>query len=110
MQKNILLILFLSFASTICAQQDKQFTLDELIPGGKSYYKYYPRVSEQFYWQGDSLLQINGDSVFYVEKPFSSLKKSSFFVAVPIKNEQINCSTAKAIICRLPHSIKRTIF
>ena len=79
MQKNILLILFLSFTSTICAQQDKQFTLDELIPGGKEFYKYYPRTAEQFYWQGDSLLQINGDSVFYVEKPFSSLKKEFLF-------------------------------
>lgn len=79
MQKNILLILFLSFASTICAQQEKQFTLDELIPGGKEFYKYYPRTAEQFYWQGDSLLQINGDSVFYVEKPFSSRRKEYLF-------------------------------
>ncbi len=79
MQKNILLILLLSFASTICAQQDKQFTLDELIPGGKEFYKYYPRTAEQFYWQGDSLLQINGDSVFYVEKPFSSRNKEFLF-------------------------------
>lgn len=79
LQKNILLILFLSFASTICAQQEKQFTLDELIPGGKEFYKYYPRTAEQFYWQGDSLLQINGDSVFYVEKPFSSRRKEYLF-------------------------------
>jgi dipeptidyl-peptidase-4 len=79
MQKNILLILLLSFASTICAQQDKQFTLDELIPGGKEFYKYYPRTAEQFYWQGDSLLQVNGDSVFYVEKPFSSRNKEFIF-------------------------------
>lgn len=79
MQKNILLILFLSFASIICAQQDKQFTLDELIPGGKEFYKYYPRTAEQFYWQGDSLLQVNGDSVFYVEKSFSSRSKVFLF-------------------------------
>ncbi|OPZ27862.1 MAG: Prolyl tripeptidyl peptidase precursor [Bacteroidetes bacterium ADurb.BinA174] len=79
MQKNIPFILLLSFASTICAQQDKQFTLDELIPGGKEFYKYYPRTAEQFYWQGDSLLQVNGDSVFYVEKPFSSRNKEFLF-------------------------------
>ncbi len=76
MRKNILLILLFAFSSALSAQQTKQFTLDELIPGGKDFYNYYPRIAEQYRWRGDSLLQISGDSVFYVENPFSIQKKT----------------------------------
>ena len=76
MRKNILFILLFAFSSALSAQQTKQFTLDELIPGGKDFYNYYPRIAEQYRWRGDSLLQISGDSVFYVENPFSIQKKT----------------------------------
>ena len=79
MRKNILLILLFAFSSALSAQQTKQFTLDELIPGGKDFYNYYPRIAEQYRWRGDSLLQISGDSVFYVENPFSAQKKTFLF-------------------------------
>ena len=76
MRKNIIIILLFAFSSALSAQQTKQFTLDELIPGGKDFYNYYPRIAEQYRWRGDSLLQISGDSVFYVENPFSIQKKT----------------------------------
>ena len=76
MRKNILFILLFAFSSALSAQQTKQFTLDELIPGGKDFYNYYPRIAEHYRWRGDSLLQISGDSVFYVENPFSIQKKT----------------------------------
>lgn len=76
-KRNILLIL-IAFVSTLSAQQTKQFTLDELIPGGKDFYKYYPRIAEQFHWQGDNLIQINGDSVYTLTSHSPEKQKFSF--------------------------------
>ena len=49
------------------AQQNKLFTLDDLIPGGKNFYSYYPRMAEQFQWHGDALMMLRDDSVFRVD-------------------------------------------
>ena len=66
MRKHIIFILFIAFTSVLFAQQSKQFTLDELIPGGKSFYNYYPRIVEQFQWHGNELIMFREDSVFRV--------------------------------------------
>lgn len=78
MRKHIIFILFIAFTSVLFAQQSKQFTLDELIPGGKSFYNYYPRIVEQFQWHGDELVMLKHDSVFRVN-PLKPDKKDFAF-------------------------------
>lgn len=43
--------------------QDKQFTLHDLIPGGKTYSRFVPRNLKQLQWCGDRYLYAKGDSV-----------------------------------------------
>lgn len=52
---NYLLLLcsfVLSIPMTLMAQ-DKQFTLHDLIPGGKTYSKFVPESRQQLQWVGD---------------------------------------------------------
>ncbi len=98
MQKNILLILLLVFSSTLSAQQNKHFTLDELIPGGKDYYNYYPRIIEQFQWHGNELILINGDSVFKVNPANPSKKDFAFRLNEILKNSNDVKGTVSHVI------------
>ena len=53
---NILLI-FLSFVFTMPLQsQTQQLTLDDLIPGGKSYFRFVPKSIKQLQWMGDEYI------------------------------------------------------
>lgn len=69
MCKQFIFILILAFSATLSAQQDKQFTLEELIPGGKDYTNFYPRIPVQYQWNGNSLAAIRNDSVWLIENP-----------------------------------------
>lgn len=93
-RKNMLL-LFVAFAGMAFAQQNSQLTLEDLIPGGKTSYNFYPRISEQYKWQGDKLVCVKNDSIFVVDNPqkptaqslwltFADLQKS-----LPDANEKI---------------------
>ncbi|NLX80228.1 MAG: S9 family peptidase [Proteiniphilum sp.] len=73
-------ILFLS-AHSLLAQQTKQFTLNELIPGGSDYYQFAPNISKQYQWWGDKLIEIKGDSVFVIPNP-SKHNKSELLVTL----------------------------
>ena len=43
--------------------QDKQLSLHDLIPGGKTYSRFVPRDLKQLQWCGDEYLYVKGDSV-----------------------------------------------
>ena len=43
--------------------QDKQFTLHDLIPGGKTQSRFVPRNLKQLQWCGDTYLYVKGDSM-----------------------------------------------
>ena len=58
--------------------QDKQFTLDDLIPGGKTYSKFTPRNLKQLQWCGSSYLYVKGDSVI-TGKPGKQKKETVLF-------------------------------
>lgn len=96
MQKNILLILFLSFASTICAQQEKQFTLEELIPGGKHFYDFYPRLTAQYQWSGDNLIQVEKDTLWTTDFAKKNTQRKFFLSLSSIQNK-LNDKTDKVI-------------
>lgn len=43
--------------------QEKQLTLHDLSPGGKTYAKFTPRTLKQLQWSGEHYLYVKGDSV-----------------------------------------------
>ena len=43
--------------------QDKQFTIHDLIPGGKTNSRFQPRNLKQLFWCGDTYLYAKGDSM-----------------------------------------------
>jgi len=57
------------------AQQEKQFSLEELIPGGKQYANFNPRIPVQFQWYGNKLATIENDSVWLIDNPGRSQRK-----------------------------------
>lgn len=74
--KSIRILTFLSLwmlAMSITAQE-KELTLHDLIPGGKSYSRFVPRTLKQLNWCGDHYFYAKGDSVWG---------------AKPEKNEQV---------------------
>jgi dipeptidyl-peptidase-4 len=75
MQRQSIFFLFFIFSFMLTAQQEKQFTLDELIPGGKQYANFNPRIPFQFQWYGNRLATIGNDSVWLIDNPGRSLRK-----------------------------------
>jgi len=67
MKRIILLTIGLSMVTSIMAQEKKLFTLDDLLPGGRTYYQH--SVPEQvFYtWWGDQLVKQEVDAVKTVD-------------------------------------------
>lgn len=57
----------IAVCSVLCAMsikaQDRQLTLHDLIPGGKSYSRFVPRNLKQLQWCGDYYLYAKGDSM-----------------------------------------------
>lgn len=78
MQKYFLFLLISLFTVTLAAQQEKQFTLEELIPGGQHYARYAPRIPTQFQWHGDHLMAVCNDSVWIVKDPSHPTDKQLF--------------------------------
>lgn len=59
-------ILFCLLALISCMgikAQDKQLTLQDLTPGGKTYSKFTPRTLKQLQWSGDKYFYAKGDTV-----------------------------------------------
>ena len=59
-------LLFLPMA--LMAQQ-KDLTLQDLIPGGKNYAKFVPKSLAQLQWNGDAYLYAKGDTFWTGEAP-----------------------------------------
>ena len=56
----------------------KTLTLDDLIPGGRSYSRFAPRTIKQLQWCGDKYFYVKGDSVWQ-GKPGSKKKEQVLF-------------------------------
>ena len=68
--------------------QDKQFTLHDLIPGGKTQSRFVPRNLKQLQWCGDTYLYVKGDSMMSGE--------STKAVKVAFTRQQLNEALAVA--------------
>ena len=58
--------------------QDKQLSLHDLIPGGKTYSRFVPRDLKQLQWCGDEYLYVKGDSVLGAKT--GEKRRGPFFV------------------------------
>ena len=57
--------LFVFFSCIGMKAQEKQLTLQDLTPGGKTYSKFTARTIKQLQWYGDKYLYVKGDSVLW---------------------------------------------
>ncbi len=112
MRKQILFSLLLIIVSSLFAQEQKHLTLEDLIPGGKTFYNYYPRIPAQYQWHGDTLVAIQNDSVFIIHpedktlsrnllfsyKELPNVEKSVYGVSFPQKGNQLTFFTRDGML------------
>ncbi len=73
-------VLVLSLVS-LGAMAQKSFTLDDVVPGGKNFYNYYPRYANgSFTLNGDGYVQLVNDSFFV----WNQNLERSFLVDLPV--------------------------
>ena len=78
MRKSTLkfLLIFISFVFTMPLQsQTKQLTLDDLIPGGKNYFRFVPQNIKQLQWMGDEYIYQQGDTLWAVNPAKKNQKR-----------------------------------
>ncbi|MEN9919499.1 MAG: hypothetical protein RL662_1935 [Bacteroidota bacterium] len=65
--KPLHLFLYILFAITMMGQNNQnQLSLEDLIPGGKSYAKYQVSFPKQLQWWGDTPVYVKGDSILAI--------------------------------------------
>ena len=67
MRKGILaLAMMLTITSAMTAQDKKRFTLDDLLPGGSTFYSLYPKTAYLTWW-GDKCIELDVDECSTVD-------------------------------------------
>lgn len=67
------------FAITPMTAQKKQFTLDDLIPGGKTYRSASVPESKFFTWWGDGCIELDIDDCHLIEKSYGTKNENIIF-------------------------------
>lgn len=87
-----LFILILFMMNTVTAQE-KHLTLEDLIPGGKTYSNFTPKTEYNVKWKGDDLIIQNQDSM-WIANPRDPEKKEILFTKEDlqklIENDKVN--------------------
>lgn len=65
--KVMVAMTFMAFSILSMAQDKKLFTIEDLIPGGKTYFNHTP-ANEDFEWWGDECIRLDTDECFLVDK------------------------------------------
>ncbi|MDR0427886.1 MAG: S9 family peptidase [Dysgonamonadaceae bacterium] len=65
--KNYFSLFIFMFCAMNTFAQEKQLTLEDLIPGGKTHHRFSPKTDYSFRWKGDDLIQYNLDSMWIAE-------------------------------------------
>lgn len=91
LRKKLFLLLIISVSVNVAfAQQNHSFTLEDLIPGGKTFYNFYPRISAQYQWHGDKLACVKSDSVFVSDNPLNPKTRSLLFTFADLQPQSGN--------------------
>lgn len=86
--KHKSIILFLLLLSMAISAQ-KSFTLDDLIPGGKTYSRFLPKTLPMIQWRGNEYIYTKGKDTLYSVNPADNKEK------VILTTEQLNAAFAK---------------
>jgi dipeptidyl-peptidase-4 len=62
-KKGLSTLIFILIAMTTSAQE-KTFTLDDLLPGGKTYGNFTPKAGSRIQWYNDNLIFIDKEEIF----------------------------------------------
>ncbi|MDH8702418.1 dipeptidyl-peptidase-4 [Dysgonomonadaceae bacterium PH5-43] len=93
MKKLISVIIFAFLIMSVTTAQDKYLTLEDLIPGGKTYYNFVPRTKYNVKWKGDDLIVNNGDSM-WIANPKNPTKQKLFLTKEELRtligNDRVN--------------------
>lgn len=96
MRKGILaLAMMLTITSAMTAQDKKRFTLDDLLPGGSTFYSLYPKTAYLTWW-GDKCIELDVDECSTVDSKTG--KKTVLF-----STEKINSILEKADAGKVHH-------
>ena len=82
MQRTVSFLFILAYIISFGAQAQQTvstLTLEDLIPGGKTFSSYQPHIAEKFHWQGDRLIRIHNDSVFAAKNTAHAGKQTFLF-------------------------------
>lgn len=83
---KLLSILFTLFAISPIMAQNKQFTLDDLIPGGKTYYSTSVPENSFYTWWGDACIELNIDECHLIEKDYGTKSENIVFKSLSLDN------------------------
>lgn len=75
--------------------QNIPLTLEDLIPGGKTFYKYRAEMPRQLAWHGDRLTFVKGDSIMAV--PLTEKQKPETFLTLNDINSGLKLSESERI-------------
>lgn len=82
-----LIIIAITFSISAAGQSDSLFSLEQLIPGGIEYNKYYPRIPVQYEWNGNILTATENDSVWIYNSPGKLSEKTFIFSFKEIQDQ-----------------------
>ena len=63
MKKFLSFIITLCMTVTLCAQEKKAFTLDDVIPGGSNYFNLTPQNLAGLQWCGNVCVRADGEDI-----------------------------------------------
>ena len=86
MKRFIYLFGFLLMLTNTSAQ-DKEFTLEDLLPGGKSYDQFVPKMEMDYRWAGDNLIGISESKLYTQTKAGFQLDET---LNTLLENEKLN--------------------
>jgi len=75
--------------------QNNSLTLEDLIPGGKNYFKYRAEMPRQVAWIGDNLTYAKGDTVYIA--PSTDKQKAGVLLTLSDINAGLNLSGDRAL-------------
>lgn len=86
--KTLILSVCVSTSILSMAQENKELTLEDLIPGGKTYSKYRVNTPQHVQWYGDIPVYVKGDSLLTI--PLSVKEKKVLIIDKETINTALN--------------------
>lgn len=82
----IILSTLILFPMTLCSQ-DIPLSLEDLVPGGKNFFRYRPEMPRSLAWHGEDLTFVKGDTMY--KAPYSERGKALPYLNLTQINEDL---------------------